>query len=242
MDNSNKNTRILTLKEVAVYLKLNERTVLKMARVGNIPAVKIARQWRFKEEQINEWFDAQIPSLSENHLSQIAHPEGSEIYLHELIREDLIQLNLTGNTVIDVLKEMVELLTVGNYLKRPGMFLNALFDREKIIPTAVGRGIAVPHPRHPMSGLFEEDLLVIGVSEDGIDWSAADRKPVHLAFLICTTSDILHLRILSRIMLLVHKKGFDTLRKSDNITKTNLIEKIKAIETRVSKGKRLSSS
>lgn len=238
MIQSNNKSRILTLKEVARYLKLNERTVLKMAHEGRIPAVQIARQWRFKEDRINEWFDAQIPSPPEKKLSRIAYPDGKEIWLHEFLREDLIQPNLTGETVTDVLKEMVELLMVGGYLKRPRIFLNALFDREMIITTAVGRGIAIPHPRHPLSDLFKEDLLVVGISDPGIDWSAMDGEPVHLVFLICTTSDALHVRILSRIMLLAQKKGFDNVWGSGKMKQTNLIEHIREIESRIPEGKK----
>ncbi|HEB11433.1 MAG TPA: DNA-binding protein, partial [Spirochaetales bacterium] len=45
---------IMTLSEVAQYLKLAEKTVLRMVHRGSIPAVKIASQWRFLRSVINE--------------------------------------------------------------------------------------------------------------------------------------------------------------------------------------------
>lgn len=47
--------QILTIKEVAAYLKVHERTVYRLASKGEIPAFKVANSWRFKEEEIQSW-------------------------------------------------------------------------------------------------------------------------------------------------------------------------------------------
>jgi len=54
----------MTIKEVAEYLQLEEHTVYKMARKGEIPAFKIAGQWRFKREMIEEWLKQKLVSNS----------------------------------------------------------------------------------------------------------------------------------------------------------------------------------
>ncbi len=46
---------IMTLEEIAKYLKIGKSTLYKMAREGKIPAVKIANQWRFRKEDIDKW-------------------------------------------------------------------------------------------------------------------------------------------------------------------------------------------
>lgn len=43
---------ILTVKETAIYLRLSEMTVLRLAGQGTIPGVKIGRQWRFERAVI----------------------------------------------------------------------------------------------------------------------------------------------------------------------------------------------
>lgn len=50
---------ILTLPEVAVLLKVAEKTVYTMAQTGQIPAFKVRGQWRFKHEDIDRWIDEQ---------------------------------------------------------------------------------------------------------------------------------------------------------------------------------------
>jgi len=48
-------TDIMTIKEVADYLKINEKTIYKLAKEKKIPAFKIGGNWRFKKEAIDEW-------------------------------------------------------------------------------------------------------------------------------------------------------------------------------------------
>lgn len=50
---------ILTLPEVAVMLKVAEKTVYTMAQKGQIPAFKVRGQWRFKQDDIDRWIDEQ---------------------------------------------------------------------------------------------------------------------------------------------------------------------------------------
>ncbi|EPS5941676.1 methylation-associated defense system helix-turn-helix domain-containing protein MAD1 [Klebsiella quasipneumoniae] len=49
--------QIMTVKDVASYLKLNERTVYRMAMSAKIPAFKVSTSWRFKREDIEKWIE-----------------------------------------------------------------------------------------------------------------------------------------------------------------------------------------
>jgi len=48
---------ILTLKEVAVYLKLAEKTAYRLAADGKLPGFKVGGSWRFKESDIEKWIE-----------------------------------------------------------------------------------------------------------------------------------------------------------------------------------------
>lgn len=50
---------ILTIKEVAAYLKVNERTVYRLAASGNIPAFKVGGSWRFRKDTLEQWIEQQ---------------------------------------------------------------------------------------------------------------------------------------------------------------------------------------
>jgi excisionase family DNA binding protein len=50
-----KEREIMTVKQVAEYLQMDEHTIYKLARSGQIPSIKIAGQWRFKKDVIDNW-------------------------------------------------------------------------------------------------------------------------------------------------------------------------------------------
>lgn len=53
---------ILTLKELAGYLKLTEKTAYRLAAEGKLPGFKVGGSWRFKSEDIDAWIEKQKAS------------------------------------------------------------------------------------------------------------------------------------------------------------------------------------
>ena len=51
---------ILTIEDVAKYLKLKPQTIYSWAKSGKIPAAKLGKEWRFKRSMIEKWFDQHI--------------------------------------------------------------------------------------------------------------------------------------------------------------------------------------
>lgn len=54
----------LTTEEVLGYLKVTPRTIYRLIRAGELPAVRIGRQWRFRRTDLNEWLDRQRATVS----------------------------------------------------------------------------------------------------------------------------------------------------------------------------------
>jgi excisionase family DNA binding protein len=59
--------QILTLKEVAAYLKLAEKTAYKLAAEGKLPGFKVGGSWRFKSDDIELWIEKQKLLRKESH-------------------------------------------------------------------------------------------------------------------------------------------------------------------------------
>jgi len=53
---------VMTLKELAEYLKMKDVTIYKHAQEGKIPGFKVGSKWRFKKETIDQWIKAQEKS------------------------------------------------------------------------------------------------------------------------------------------------------------------------------------
>ncbi len=54
------NSNILNIEEVAKYLKMKPQTIYTWAQSGKIPAAKIGKEWRFRKDIIDEWFNQHI--------------------------------------------------------------------------------------------------------------------------------------------------------------------------------------
>jgi excisionase family DNA binding protein len=50
---------ILTTEEVLGYLKVNPRTIYRLIRSGELPAIRIGRQWRFRRSDLDDWLERQ---------------------------------------------------------------------------------------------------------------------------------------------------------------------------------------
>ena len=55
-----KNHEILTLEEVALYLRLKPQTIYRWAQEKRIPAVKLGKEWRFRKSILDRWLDEQM--------------------------------------------------------------------------------------------------------------------------------------------------------------------------------------
>lgn len=56
---------LMTVEEVAQYLRLKPQTIYKWAQEKKIPAVKLGKEWRFRKRILDEWLDGQISHKQE---------------------------------------------------------------------------------------------------------------------------------------------------------------------------------
>ena len=49
--------KLMTLEEVADYLRLSKDTVYRMASAGKLPASKVGSQWRFRKDDVDRWLE-----------------------------------------------------------------------------------------------------------------------------------------------------------------------------------------
>lgn len=89
--------------------------------------------------------------------------------------------NLYGTTRNDTLKELVDLVDAKGYLKNKEIFFNSILQREKIVSTGIGMGIAIPHAKLPF---YEDFFIAIGILSEPVEWNALDGSPVRLIFMI----------------------------------------------------------
>jgi len=170
---------ILTIDEVAKYLRVSERTVYDWAQRGEIPSGKIGTVWRFKKSELEKWVNDR---LSVNKLI----PQGGNIHLETIVSPDrIIFLNCSAKQ--DALLALVDNIATAPQVKNRQELAQEILKREELMSTAIGRGIAIPHVR--LSSVT--DLVVsVGISRtDILDFQALDDEPVRLLFMIAAATN-----------------------------------------------------
>lgn len=87
----------------------------------------------------------------------------------------------------------------------------ATLERERLAATALGHGVAIPHPRQPQSDVIHAARVCAVYLDPPVDWAAIDGQPVHTALLVLSPSTPVHLQLLSRIAFALRTPGFDEL-------------------------------
>jgi PTS system nitrogen regulatory IIA component len=164
---------ILTIEEVARYLRVSERTVYDWAQKGEIPSGKIGTVWRFKKTEIEKWVN--------DRLSGNINPHFNAVRIATVLSPDRIVF-LNFSTKQDALLALADNLSTAPQVKNQQELSREILKREELMSTAMGRGIAIPHVR--LSSVT--DLVVsVGISQtDIIDFQTLDDEPVRLIFMI----------------------------------------------------------
>ncbi len=122
-----------------------------------------------------------------------------------MLTPDRVLVPLSARDKHGIIVEMAERLVshVGGELDQ---VLRAIEERESVLSTGVGFGVAIPHARSPA---VRELAIVGGVSAEPVPYESIDGEPVSLFFLIVgpEASAGLHVKILSRIARLVRRDG-----------------------------------
>ncbi|MBO7582671.1 MAG: PTS sugar transporter subunit IIA [Treponema sp.] len=165
---------ILTIEEVAKYLRVSDRTVYDWAQKGEIPAGKIGTVWRFKKSEVENWVNAKLSSSS---LSQ----NDTEVQIKNILSPDRIVF-LNHSTKHDAIVQLSDVLSTAPQIKNAQELTAEILKREELMSTAIGKGIAIPHVR--LSSVTDL-VMAVGVCKKPIsDYQTIDDEPVNLLFMI----------------------------------------------------------
>lgn len=148
--------------------------------------------------------------------------------LIELVRRGGVYYNLSGTTPAEILADMVATVPVPKEIPRETL-LQAVLEREALMPTAVGDGIAIPHPRNPIFSDPAKQFVSVCFLQRPIDWQALDGKNVGTLILIVSASPKLHLGTLTKVSFLCQQDSFRKLL-AERASREELISAITAAE------------
>jgi excisionase family DNA binding protein len=193
--------RLMTIKQMATYLNLNERTVLKLVTDGALPGVKVGNQWRFRKAMIDTWLDDQMLGVTPKYIDGDRTGTSSRemLELAHCFQPDHIIPELQAKKKNAVIEELATLAGRLGLVRDKTWFVGALIERENLMPSAVGNGVAFLHTVRRNPDQVVRPFMVLGRSAAGIDFDALDGRPTHLLFVLGLKYDELYLPWLSKL-------------------------------------------
>ena len=122
--------------------------------------------------------------------------------LSKFCEEGLVVFNMKATTKPAAIDELVDLAATSTMVKDRDRLLQDVREREELVTTGVGYGVAFPHAKtRSVKGI----VIAFGRNDRGIDFDAMDHKPVHLFFLIAAPEDAIgaHLNVMARLSFLM---------------------------------------
>jgi len=130
--------------------------------------------------------------------------------LSELLRKGGVYHNISGSTQKEAITNFTGVLPPLKTVTLQDL-QKAILERETLMSTSMGRGVAVPHPRNPIIESIDEQYVSIAFLKEPVDWNALDSNPVDTLILIVSANAKMHLEILSKITYFCRDEGFKNL-------------------------------
>jgi PTS system nitrogen regulatory IIA component len=197
----------MTIHEVAQCLNLHVRTIERWIRQGRIPIQKTGNGYLFNESALKKWAKMyRLPFSMPEKLKSLGYEERPENLLYAMKRGGVLH-DLKGDDMETALKSAVEHMPVLSKTSKKELY-RLLLEREHLTSTGIGKGVAIPHPREPLSDVMNSPIISTCFLEKPVDFGAVDDRPVFVLFILLSQSIEIHLHLLSRFSFCVRDNSF----------------------------------
>ena len=150
-----------------------------------------------------------------------------EVDLAQLIHRGGIFKNVEGNTPQEIYAKVSKMIDLPDGMTSDTVY-NALCDREAVLSTAVGNGIALPHARDPIMRDASEQRICVVYLKNPIDMKAPDEREVFVMFVLLAHNSQIHLKVLSSLAALFRNSQFKKALelRSDEATLSSIIKEL----------------
>ncbi len=161
---------ILTIRQLAEYLMVSEKTVYRMLDRNELPAMRVGAQWRFRKLDIDTWLAEEVRRVEyDGQRGALDAFATSEIAITPLLAPDNIWLSVAPASRDELLAFLTREASIDAHVDRDQLF-RSIRDREEICSTAVLEGAAFPHPVDPRPFRFTRKRVLLAVLREPLDF------------------------------------------------------------------------
>lgn len=235
----------LKIRDVADLLNVSETTIRRWVADGKIPNYRLNQHHYFSRSEIENWvLSRRLDNLGDGITPFAEHKEAEahatlrppsisgnkQFSLFRAIHKGDVLCSIEGKTKEEVIAETMQrsskLLSVD-----AEVMTELLLDRERLMPTAINHGIAVPHTRDSLLSAHH-DIVIVVFLDNPLEYGALDGEPVHTLFFLFACEDKRHLHILAKLAHLGSQAEMREFFKTKP-SKEKLLAKIKEWEGRL---------
>jgi PTS system nitrogen regulatory IIA component len=193
----------LTTRDAARLLGVTEARIDRWVRSGELNATRVNEQYRLNKIDVLEFAAGRDLPISTELLAEL---EGTPLTLPSLadaLRAGGVHAGISGTDKASILRGVVEKLPLPPSADRE-LLHRVLLAREALGSTALGNGIAIPHPRNPIVLRVARPVVAICYLTRPVDYDAIDGQPVHTVVTLVSPSTRVHLHLLAVIAAALH--------------------------------------
>ena len=221
----------LSLDEVAKLLGMPEETIQRWIRQGNIPARESGGRYIFIKKDLEKWAHSHNIVFNNQPQEPGFRLTSNNISVFKALKAGGIFFDVKGKDIAGVLKSTVGLASLPKGIDR-NTLLERLLQREKLAPTGIGEGVAIPHPRSPLKNPPPWPIITTCFLEKEVDFKAIDGKPVFVLFMMLSPNTKVHLALLSRLSFYLRDRNFISFLKKCS-TSESLLLQVKEMEKKL---------
>jgi len=188
----------LSVKDAAVLLSVSEKTIYRWLKQNILPTIKIQGSYRFNRAELLEWATSRRLGVSADAFGEPESEAQPLPTLYEALEAGGIFYRIEGQTRDEALADAVSHLRLPEDVDRQYLS-QVLLAREQLASTAIGAGIALPHPRSPGLLSIVRPTVTLCFLEQAIDYHALDGQAVNILLIILSPNLRSHLHLLSRL-------------------------------------------
>jgi nitrogen PTS system EIIA component len=180
---------------------------------GDLPAVKVGGQWRFRKATVDEWLDVNVQRLDADSLQALEGDEeaGQAIpRLAELIAPENARLDAPAGAQDAVIRAFVGSVTFPEPVS-PDVVCERVLEREQLCSTALSGGVALLHTARTRPRVLQaHDLIAIGHVQKPVEFGALDGSVTDTLILVLGRNERHQLALLAKLTRLCQEPGFLT--------------------------------
>jgi len=219
----------LTVKDVAKLLTVNEKTIYRWLKKGNLPAYQVGNHYRFNRAELLEWVTSNKINVPVDLFQEPCNGQVSTHSLLDALTFGGIYYRTEGENKESAIKSVVRLMKLPLEVDRV-FLLQILLAREAMASTAIGDGIAIPHVRDPIVLHITEPIVSLCFLEKPIDFNSLDGKSVNCLFTLISPTVKTHLYLLSRLAYALRNNSFRNVIKKQG-SREEIFSEIARIES-----------